>query len=236
MKAMSTYIYGGLVALCLSGCSDQRQEHATLMASDSPAPPVATSPAESPNDATAESRSDSMTYELPGAFSADTSLDSLRSRLEASDVAITTLEGSEGSGERGVVIFPDDETRRAELYFQDTERLTGLQIVRVSNSSSRWHLPFGVRIGMSVDELQKANATAFEFNGLDWDYGGIVTSWNGGRLDMTNSAQHVNQVRMGHTGDELTGEVPTGDSTFLSDDPKWSHSGLVINEIGVAFK
>jgi len=47
----------------------------------------------------------------------------------------------------------------------------------------RWHTAEGITLGTSLKELEHLNAHAFQLNGFDWGFGGLVTSWGGGRLE-----------------------------------------------------
>jgi hypothetical protein len=47
----------------------------------------------------------------------------------------------------------------------------------------RWHMPKPFALLMKLGELQKLNGRPFVFNGFDWDYGGVITSWDGGTLE-----------------------------------------------------
>jgi hypothetical protein len=52
-----------------------------------------------------------------------------------------------------------------------------------SAAACRWHTPQGISLGTTLKTLEKLNSGAFKLLGMAWDYGGVVTSWNGGRLE-----------------------------------------------------
>lgn len=40
----------------------------------------------------------------------------------------------------------------------------------------------GIRLGMRLTDLERINGGPFTVMGFDWDYGGTVTNWRGGKL------------------------------------------------------
>ena len=52
----------------------------------------------------------------------------------------------------------------------------------------RWHTPEGIALGTSLKELERLNGHHFQVHGFDWGYGGLVTSWSGGRLGKLSSS------------------------------------------------
>lgn len=52
----------------------------------------------------------------------------------------------------------------------------------------RWHTVEGIALGTSLKELERLNGRAFQVHGFDWGFGGLVTSWGGGRLGKLSSS------------------------------------------------
>ena len=201
--------------------------------SAAPAAPVATTPATS-SPATSAASIDA--YLIPGDFSRGTDRTMLEQRFGAANVRVGEVPGAEGETFRGIVLFPDDPARRAYLYFDDEQALRGLETLRVFDLPSRWHLDNGVRIGMPLAELVQLNGQPVEFTGFDWDYGGAISNWHGGRLQPAQDAPVARAIRLGHedAGDDA---YPMGDATFSSDDPRYPELGQIarVEEIGVSF-
>lgn len=176
------------------------------------------------------------TWILPGDFSPDTTLQDLQRRYGAGNVKVQDIPGAEGESFRGVMLFPDDPTRRATIYFQDERNLRGLGMVSVDEANSQWKLASGVSIGSSLGEVQEKNGKPFTFSGFDRDYGGTVTDWRGGRLQAAadNAVSERMQLRMSESGvgDK---DYPMGDSGFSSDDRRWRDLGITVGGISVGF-
>ncbi len=211
--------------------------------------PSAPSQPDAPADgsATAETASDAAkspltlpaveeNWILPAGLDAGTTLLELQQRFGETNVSAREIPGAEGETMRGVVLFPDDPTRRATLYFQDPERLQGLSMISVDEPTSRWKLPSGISIGAPLADVQARNGGPFTFSGFDWDYGGTITDWRGGKLQPADdkAISERMQLRMpeGGSGDK---PYPMGDAEFSSDDPRWKDLGIAVGAISIGF-
>ncbi|QDQ73458.1 hypothetical protein FNZ56_06035 [Pseudoluteimonas lycopersici] len=175
-------------------------------------------------------------YVLPGDFAPDTDIERLARRFGKDNVRIGEVPGAEGERVDGVILFPDDASRRAYLYFEDAQRNTGLSLVRVFDDGSRWRLDNGIGIGTPLSDILRRNGKPIRFFGLDWDYGGAITNWNGGRLDPKHDPVRRGMT-LGARADIGERPYPMGDAEFSSDDAKYPDLGtdLVVDEISVSF-
>ncbi len=187
-------------------------------------------------DATPANLADTDTYRLPGMFAASTSVIWLQQRFGQANVRIADVPGGEGETSRGVILFPDDPARRAYLYFQDEKRLRGLSMVRVMDEGSRWQLDNGVAIGMPLSKLLALNGKSIRFTGFDWDYGGAISDWNGGRLQPVDKAPQRRGISLNHR-DGADGAYPMGEDTFSSNDRRYPRLGsvVIVGEISISF-
>ena len=211
--------------LALAACDDGASRAASDIAVAPAAPAAAPrSPAE---PATA--------LVLPGVFAPDTTVADLERAFGAAQVQVGAVPGAEGTTQRGVILFAGDPSRRAYVYFEDEQALRGLHQVGVNDAGSQWRLDNGVRIGMSLVELVRRNGRPVRFLGLDWDYGGYVSDWNGGALAPREGDLVRRSVRLAGNG---TGEAyPVGDEEFSSDDPRYPRLGdaVQVERIAVSF-
>lgn len=187
-------------------------------------------------DATPADLAANATYRLPGLFAADTRVLWLQQRFGEANVRVADVPGGEGETSRGVILFADDSTRRAYLYFQDEKRLRGLSLVRVTDAGSRWQFDNGIGIGTPLSKLLALNGKPIKFLGFDWDYGGAITDWNGGQLQPAADHSVQRGIRLDHhTASDDT--YPMGDTIFSSDDKRFPKLGdeVVVGEISVSF-
>lgn len=196
--------------LLLAGCQPQSAAPAAAPAKDPPpaAAAVPPSPAAAPPQGSTEPPLETLVAR------SDT-LATLQARLGTSNVATQLLAGAEGDTIAGWWLYPGDPTRTLEVYLDDSGAHPDTLVAR--DHSTHWTRADGVRIGMTVPELAALNGGPFAFTGFDWDYGGMVTDWRGGKLD-PGAAEHgsVGLCPPADTPDDY----PTGDGTFSSEDPR----------------
>lgn len=214
--------------LLLSACNRNAAPDPAASSSSVPAtPPAARSPDEQP------------ALTLPGRFAADTTVTQLEQQFGKHHVRISDIPGGEGTTLRGVVLYPDDASRRAYLYFQNEKTLRGLHMVRISDATSQWTVGPGIRIGMPLSELLRINGKPIKFLGFDWDYGGQVSDWNVGALGPHDGEMMRRMVRLDlpqqARGDTPYTHLPIGDGEFASDDPRFKDLPAVVSEIGMSF-
>ncbi len=225
-----------VLLLALAGCQREAASQAPASGDDASTPPAETaSPTAPPSASEATSHSPAASdWTLPGDFAPDTTVAQLQARFGEANVRIVNdLPMAEGETTRGVVLFPEDPSRRAVLYFQDTRKLTGLQGVTIEDAGSRWHYASGVRIGMTLAELAELNGAPVTFYGMGWDYGGHVAGFKGGKLGDAEGRPGRDGMRLGIKPGAKDGDYPVGDGEFRSDDPKWPKAGqsLVVSEL-----
>lgn len=174
-------------------------------------------------------------YVLPGALTPRTDLAALRAQYGEANVREDQVPGAEGETFPGAILFPDDPQRRAYVYFGEGDASRQVASVRVFDAGSRWTLDNGVRIGMPLSELAERNGKPLRFYGLAWDYGGTITSWNGGAMAPAKGATSVRTMQLGAR--EGAERYPMGEDEFSSDDPAFPEMSrdVVVAEIGIAF-
>ncbi|MEG3790189.1 hypothetical protein V1318_08665 [Lysobacter sp. CCNWLW3] len=234
-------LFSSLLLAGLSAC-ERAAPAADAPATDAPAKAAATKPA--PADAAAAPADPApavASFVLPGDFAPDTSPDELRKRYGAANVRLGKVPGAEGEQLPGVILFPDEPGRRAYLYFQDEHKLQGLSLVRILDRESQWSLDNGLRMGMPLSELVALNGKPISFYGLEWDYGGTVVDYHGGKLDARKDEQVGRSAGLGlrDNGEQGVpdGKTPVGEGTYSSDDPKYPEQGrwIVIAELSASF-
>ena len=171
------------------------------------------------------------TYRLPGLIRAWMTLDDLRLTFGATNVERAEVDGAEGESVDAIVLFGADAQRRAEVFFGEGADAQRIDTVRVRASRSRWHFDDGVRPGMTLAELARGNGAPVTFNGFDWDYGGIVTDWNGGAYAQKRD-EPFRSVQLGHA--EGASGYPVGEGSYRSGDARYPKQGSVVKVEGIA--
>jgi hypothetical protein len=161
--------------------------------------------------------------ELAALVTAADTLATLRERHGDANVVEAALPAGEGTEEPGWKLFPDNPDP-VHVFLGESGHPTYL-IVYGPRSGWGAH---GVRLGMTLPELQALNGGPLAVSGFGWDYGGRVVDWRGGKL-----------ADLGITADlcppqdvEMPEEWPLGEEPFGSDDPRVAAVAPVICSLG----
>ena len=177
-------------------------------------------------------------WTLPGTLGPLTTRHALETRFGKANVREETFDGAEGIGTYpALVVFPDDPARQLELVLDAEDNDAPIQELRVRAPGSRWHDASGLRTGMTLAELVALNGAPISFYGLEWDYGGTVQDWHGGKLANAAGAPLFRRVTLGARAGTPADTVPIGDSVFRSDDPRFAGIGasLEVVEFGISW-
>jgi hypothetical protein len=185
---------------------------------------------------TAEKSEGSNRLTCTGPFGRDASHASITEIVGKENVVFTKVDGAEGEKVPATVLFPKNAERRIELIWADEKKRKGLANLSLSPKSV-WVAPNGVRIGMSLAEVETLNGRPFTLSGFDWDYGGYVTDWKGGALGAKIAGGCTVQVRF--TVPEGAPEGPAsevaGDKEFPSSDKNMRAVKPIVGSLGFGF-
>ena len=208
-----------LAWLCALAACQGKETPAPAAASSAPAPAAATaapSPAPAAQAPTPASAPDTAAIPaLASLLRADDTLATAQARLGKGNVVAETLDGAEGETFPGWVLYPDDPKRGAEVFLDDAN--VHPTAVRVSSDEATWRRADGIGIGTTTAELQQRNGKPFEFLGFDWDYGGAITDWHGGKLASVKTDGSSLSLC---PPEDAPADYPSGDSPFSSDDKR----------------
>jgi hypothetical protein len=107
-------------------------------------------------------------------------------------VKSTDIYVGDGQTVKGTLIFPETPDELEVLWEKDkafkriVEVKANLKYGRDDQPqpSDRWqHRNSGLHLGMTMAEVVKINGKDFSISGFGWDFGGFVTSFEGGKLD-----------------------------------------------------
>ena len=232
MRRIRRWAFLIAAACALGACRDGDVPDREAMRTP-PAPSTAMRSPRAPREVTDRQPARVTTPALPSTLDqvvapADT-FDRLRQRYGEAEVVRAILPAGEGTEVPGWVVFPHDPARRVAIYLDDAGGHPASAVVR---ERSAWTRADGLRVGLDATALEALNGGPFAFSGFDWDYGGYVTDWKGGRLD--RGGRTIGPVRLCAPPD-VPDDYPSGEGDFMSDLPSVRGSPPVICELGIAF-
>jgi hypothetical protein len=115
-----------------------------------------------------------------GAFAKDSSHLKLAMFFDSKNITFTDVEAS-GSKVPASVLFPNDPKRRLEVWWSNPTARSNIHLIVIGGQST-WVAPGGLRLGQTLEQVEKLNHRPFKLKGFDND--GIATgsNWDGGAL------------------------------------------------------
>lgn len=163
-----------------------------------------------------------------GKITAASTLMSLEKAYGKANVMIKSIDIAEGEEREGIVVFPDSKNE-LEIVLDVAAASGKPEFVRINQAGTEWRTDEGISIGTSLDELEKYNGKAFTFYGFEWDYAGLITNWNGGKL-----SDHLIISLLPENADALVPEL-LGDVELYSGSEKVKAIRLKVKAMVVTF-
>jgi hypothetical protein len=116
-----------------------------------------------------------------GAFSKDSSHLRLAMTFDTKNVTYTDVDSSAGSKVPASVLFATDPKRRLEIWWANAAARNQTYLI-VINGKSTWTAPGGMKLGLTLAQLEKLNHKPFKLKGFDKDGTATVSDWDGGQL------------------------------------------------------
>lgn len=152
--------------------------------------------------------------ECSGPFAKDSGMLALAMAYDSRNM-IFTHETVQGAEVGVTVLFPKDPKRRLEVWWSNPNR-TGTYLIDIAGKSI-WTGPGGLRLGLTLEQLEKLNKKPFKVKGFDKDNVASVSGWDDGAL-----AKLPGDCKAGvnlHAGAKSSAsELPEKDE-YSSDDP-----------------
>jgi hypothetical protein len=162
------------------------------------------------------------------------SLIDLQKAFGAANVTSEQVDGAEGDKVTVTVLFARQKERRLAISWVDETRHKGISQFTFGKGAA-WVIG-GVHIGSTLAEVVEANGRAFTLSGFDWDYGGTVTDWHGGRMEQQPGGCRVG-VRFDAARDAPAAvrDKTAGDKDFTSSDANMRAARPTVYEIFVGY-
>ena len=113
-----------------------------------------------------------------GAFAGNSSHAKLAAEYGAKNVAFKEVDGADGARDKATVLFDDDPTRRAVVYWRDAGAKANPASINIS-APSTWVGPGGIHNGLPLAEVERINGGAFKVKGFESRNSGLASGFKG---------------------------------------------------------
>jgi hypothetical protein len=165
-----------------------------------------------------------------GPFAKDSGMLALAVTYDSRNM-IFTQEKVQGATVGVTVLYPKDPKRRLEVWWQNPNR-TGTYLIDIAGKSI-WTAPKGLRLGLTLEQLQKLNHKPFKLKGFDENRIANVADWDGGELaDLPGGCKASASLHTNATS--ATSDLPAKDE-YSSDDPAMRALKPTVSEILIGY-
>jgi hypothetical protein len=130
----------------------------------------------------AQQRTPTTVVACSGPFAKDSSHLKLSMFFDSKNITFTDVEAS-GSKVPASVLFPNDPKRRLEVWWSNITARKDIHLIVIGGQST-WAAPGGLRLGQTLEQVEKLNHKPFKLKGFDKDRIATGSDWDGGALAM----------------------------------------------------
>lgn len=147
-----------------------------------------------------------------GKISRSTTLANLENIFGKSNIQDTINYGDEGMDSFMVTKIYSNTPKELIIDWQKNKFHSSISRVDLNQENAPYYTIDSLKIGSKLEMLLKANGKKINFSGTSWDYGGFISSYNGGKYNKSNinfrlaSAEDASEKIMGDH--ELNKDMP----------------------------
>jgi hypothetical protein len=129
----------------------------------------------------AQQRAPTTAVACSGTFAKDSSNLELATAFNSKNVTFADVEAADGTKVPASILFPSDPKRRLEVWWSDRTHRSDIHLIVIGGQST-WTAPDGLRLGQTLEQVEKINHKPFKLKGFDKDRIATVSDWDGGAL------------------------------------------------------
>ena len=170
-----------------------------------------------------------------GTFAKDSSHIKLAMTFDSKNITFTDVDANNGTKVPASVLFPNDPKRRLEVWWSNPKDRSGTYLI-VINGKSTWSAPGGLRLGLTLQQLEKLNKKAFKLKGFDKDGVATISDWDGGELaNLPGGCKSGLSLRADSKApaDALSALSP--DKEYSSQDPQMLAAKPTVSEVLIGY-
>jgi hypothetical protein len=200
-----------------------------------PAHASTTAPASPPTRARPAPVASTRAVTCGGTFAKDSSQLKLAMTFDSKNITFTDVDASNGTKVPASVLFPDDPKRRLEVWWSNPTARSGTYLI-VINGKSTWTAPDGLRLGLTLQQLEKLNKKAFKLKGFDKDGVSTVSDWDEGVLaNLPGGCKSGLSLRAGPKAPADAVSALSPDKEYSSQDPQMMAVKPTVTEVLIGY-
>jgi hypothetical protein len=169
-----------------------------------------------------------------GVFAKDSSMLRLATAYDSRNVTFAEIDVA-GSKVATTVIYPKDAKRRLEVWWSNAANRTGTYLILI-NGQSTWTAPGGMRLGLTLAQLEKLNHKPFKLKGFDKDSVATISDWDGGALGtLLGGCKSGVSLHADPKADADAVTALSADQEYSSDDPAIRAVKPTVSEILIGY-
>lgn len=170
-----------------------------------------------------------------GVFSRDSSHLRLAMTFPSSNLTFGDVTASDGSKVQVSILYPNDPKRRLEVWWSNPAERRDTYLIDI-HGQSMWTAPGGMKLGMTLVQLEKLNRKPFKLKGFDKTGVASVSDWDGGALStLPGGCDSGISLRADPKASADAVSAMTGDKDFSSSDPALRATKPTVSEILIGF-
>jgi hypothetical protein len=182
----------------------------------------------------AQQRAPTTVVACSGPFAKDSSHLKLAMFFDSKNVTFTDVETSDGSKVPASVLFPNDPKRRLEVWWSNITARKDTHLIVIGGQST-WAAPGGLRLGQTLEQVEKLNHKPFKLKGFDKDRIATGSDWDGGALvTVAGGCKPGVSLRADGKASAEIGALST-DEEYSSSDPAIRAAKPIVSEILIGY-
>jgi hypothetical protein len=114
-------------------------------------------------------------------FAKDSAHLKLAIKYDSRNITYGQVDGPDGSKLNASIIYPNDPKRRLEVLWNNEASRSDTSVIAI-NGRSQWVAPKGLKLGLPIAAIEKANGRPFKLSKFGPDGDASVLGWEGGAL------------------------------------------------------
>jgi hypothetical protein len=153
-----------------------------------------------------------------GVFAKDSGHMKLALRFDSRNLAYGEVDGPDGSKINASILYPNDPKRRLEVLWNNEASRSDVSVIAI-NGRSQWVAPKGMKLGLAIAALEKANGRPFKLSGFGADGAASVLGWEGGALSSLPGGCKVGMRLLADPKAPEDARAAAAEKEYLSNDP-----------------